>query len=207
MKYYLFVDKVTGLLSVKEFDQTNFVFKDKEKESEYLLPDDTDSQTCSILQLFEKEPDWLYEINNKAYHTAQWHHYIKQMVLNENPNYLPILESLFPSDFFFYCEWDTLGIMHFRIDNNIESHKLTLSYGVTSEVYKIITCISKQLNLDISNVGIEETFPMSLDGWRDMLNRAMEISNNFVEMYNNVETIHPTYNDEISWDAAWWRCY
>lgn len=78
MKYYLFVDKVTGLLIVKEFDQTNFVFKDKEKESEHLLPDNTDSQTCSISQLFEKEPDWLYEINNKAYHAAQWHHYIKK---------------------------------------------------------------------------------------------------------------------------------
>lgn len=131
----------------------------------------------------------------------------KKTVLNENSNYLPILESQFPSDYFFYCEWDTLDIMYFRIDNNVESHKLTLSYGVTSEVYKIITCISKQLNLDISNVGIEETFPMSLDSWRDMLNRAMEISNNFVEMYNNVKTIHPTYNDEISWDATWWKCY
>ena len=207
MKYYLFVDKVTGLLSVKEFDQSNFVFLDREKESEHLLSNDTDLLTCSIFQLFEKEPDWLYEINNKAYHAAQWHHYIKQTVLNENSNYLPILESQFPSDCFFYHEWDTLGIIHFRVDNNIDSQQLTLSYGVTSEVYKIITCISKQLNLDISNVGIEETFPMSLDGWRDMLNRAMEISNNFVEMYNNVETIHPTYNDEISWDAAWWRCY
>ena len=48
MKYYLFVDKVTGLLSVKEFDHSNFVFLDKEKESEHLLSDDTDSLTYSI---------------------------------------------------------------------------------------------------------------------------------------------------------------
>ena len=61
MKYYLFVDKVTGLLSVKEFDQSNFVFKDKAKELEYLPSGDTDSLTYSISQLFEKEPDWLYE--------------------------------------------------------------------------------------------------------------------------------------------------
>lgn len=207
MKYYLFVDKVTGLLSVKEFDQSNFVFLDKEKESEHLLSDDTDSLTYSILQLFEQEPDWLYEINNKAYHTAQWHHYIKQKVLNENPNYLPIIESRFPSDCFFYHEWDTLWIMHFRIDYNIESQELTLSYGVTSEVYKIITCVSQQLNLGINKFGVKETFPMSLDGWKDILNRVKEISNNFVEMYNNIETTDPIYNVEISWDAAWWRCY
>ena len=71
MKYYLFVDKVTGLLSVKEFDQSNFVFLDREKESEHLLSNDTDLLTCSIFQLFEKEPDWLYEINNKAYDTRR----------------------------------------------------------------------------------------------------------------------------------------
>ena len=208
MTYYLFVDKMTGLQSVKEFDKSNFVFKDRERELECPVTKEEDPLTYSIFQLFAKESDSIFELNNDMYHAAQWREYVKHKVLDENPNYLPILGSTFPSDCFFYHEWDTLGIMYFRIDNNIQSHTLTLTYSITSNFEKIITCIFKQFHSDVNKFAAVETFPMSLDGWKNMLYRAMENSNNLVEIYNNLKPRTPfDYNTEISWDASWWGCF
>lgn len=188
---YLVLDTDSDTLSIQYVDWDKFTFEPKQNDPNNIFDYFMDGITYT-------------DIENSLNEDRARQDFLKEQIIAKIPAGVIVSSPRLEGNFY-YDEWDARNIIKFEIHSDFKDDLtyLKLKWFLRPLATTTLEAINDTFDSGISIQDIyskEDDFEVSLDGWIQCFERAIEIQNQFISNLNKETDNTPYYNTKIQWE-------